>query len=300
VALLRENKAGTWIFLKFSRFIIFSILFHAILCLSVYLEQYLHPEPKIVEKKLPEPQEIERWVEPKSRGTGPSGKKSKPSESKLTLKDLGIQWDNGDGVQVPSGAGTDTADHGDGGAGSGILGAIKHSGRFRTLYERIDSALDYPVALAENQIQGTVTARLVFTSNGEFQKERSKVVSNSRFLKVLVHRLFRRVFDPNSVRMPPWHGSDELVVQCYFEFRLKSNDTEFANGGGAVEDRRVYGNKFYFSRYAGLSGAWAMGPIHGYYAVPAVGIDPDWFVEQMKPKKDSGDPLDEYRRDPEF
>jgi hypothetical protein len=269
----------------------------------VYLSDVLNLQKK--QEASSELREVEEWVEPSTKQTAPAqagrkGSATDGKESKLTMKDLRLGTDDNDNTGVSSEEKKGPRDNGDGGAGTGILGAMKHSARFRTLYERIDSALDYPTELAENRIQGTVTARLVFSADGALEKSRSEVASSSRYLKVLVHRLFRRVFDANAVKQPRWHGSDPLTVFCYFEFRLKNSDIQFDNPTGAVEDRRVFGNKFYFSRYASISGEWAAGPIHGYYAMPAVGIDPDWFVEQMKPKKDKGDPLDSYRRDPEF
>jgi hypothetical protein len=287
------------------KYLILSIAAHAV---AVFLFYFSFP----AKVNPPSPElEVVEWTPPapapqSKTAAAPGADKRKGEKAKgsgkdnLSMKDLGISWDTGEGVSVPTGSGQSLGvDHGDGGAGSGVLGKIKHAGRFRTLYESLDAALEYPRELVDREIEGVVTATLVFSPDGSFQKGQSKVNASSRFLKVVVFRLLRRVFDPRSPKMPRWRESNEMVVHCTFEFRLRSGDVELSNKNQVV-DRKMLGNKFYFTRFGNLSGSWKLGPLQGYSVMPSIGLDTDWLVDQVTPKKDSGDPLDNYRHDPDW
>jgi hypothetical protein len=63
------------------------------------------------------------------------------------------------------------------------------------------------------------------------------------------------------------------------------------------------GSSLYFYRAAGVLGQWKLGPIAGYGIIPSIGVDPGWFVDQVRgatSNRAEVDPLEKYRADSEW
>ena len=220
--------------------------------------------------------------------------------SGLSLKDLGIPCSQGEDAGLLPGDGGSRRSlefaFGSGGGGS-VLEQVAGAPVYEEIYERIESVFDYPEEFRAKGIEGSVRATLVFDGRGKWSRKDSTIRSSSPYLRVYVVRLLKRLFAEPIPRPYP-HGKN-LKVECLFELNVRGD----SGLQGVVEgfSRNLLGNFLSFSRSAKGFAEWELGPLHGYGIVPSVGIDPMWFVDQVKKIRGvDRDPLVSYRDDPEW
>jgi hypothetical protein len=171
-----------------------------------------------------------------------------------------------------------------GGTGSAVLDSIQKTVPLETVAESVDSALDYPTAFRERGITGTVTAEVLFDGEGRLIKRSAR--SDSRYLRVHILRVLRSTLSEGLPRT--YTRGEPLRIQFRFDFVLSDKDQV------TLLPRRG----FHFQRIGRPFGQWEVGPLTGFWMVPAVGIDLDWFARQFE--KEKADPLDIYRMDPDW
>jgi hypothetical protein len=171
---------------------------------------------------------------------------------------------------------------------------------FRCIFDRLNENFIFPTEFADAGIDGTAKTTLVFSSNGELIKSRSDVNTLSNYVKVDVWRALRQAFVqplPHKLLTTP----GELVIHAEFILQITS---EGRNSPTGPSRQLLAGTHmiFYRSRFSSKM-AWSLGPFHGLGIVPAVAIDPGWFVDaftKLFTKKAVVDPLQNYRDDPDW
>lgn len=223
-----------------------------------------------------------------TKGSGTRSARGGPkSADRLSFRDLGItpsrygQVSIPDDTEMPEGMG-------EGGLRGTPMEGIQETVANNRWFEEIDSALHYPQEFLDNSIGGKVDAELFFEGGRTYIEARSRVRSNSPYLRVHVLRIVRSVF-PEPVLWAR-EGKKDLILICEFKFDLSRSKASAVQQG--IKPRMLV-----FYRYGKMPGEWKLGPLRGVGMMPAVGIDPNWFVEQITRKSDL-DPLEKYRRDP--
>ncbi len=222
-------------------------------------------------------------------GSGNSGSSPRP----LSLTDLSVGSAYGPS-EGPQGYGQQPLGVGSG--SSPILDEARGTVTFRALYQRIDQVLTYPPELSAAGFEGFVKADLALLPSGELDKKRSRVVANSPYLRVHVLRVLRRALQE---KLPEsWLKQTRgLLFKCVFQFELVGDTGDIAHSA----DSETSGKSLTFYRAGKPWGQWSIGPFTGYGAMPAVGVDPSWFTDELglshsKPV----DPLKSYREDPDW
>lgn len=289
----------------------------AVHALAVVLLWRVAPRPS----REPEPVAIDALVEetrvpPGHAGTGrrggaggpaARGARSRGSRPGLSLSDLGIGWARRGDVLVPRGVerglvGDSEADpatqegDGIGGRGGNVLGQLKGAVDYERLHDALDAVLDYPAALQDASIEGDVRAEIVIDRDGRFRKDASRFESSSRYLRVHVLRVVRRAL---AERFRHHRRGEPLRFRALFRFSLERAGAPFSD-----ESDGVVGNFLSFRRQSSkLFGQWDLGPLTGYGPAMAVAVNPEWFLDRARDltsKKARVDPLETYRRDPDW
>jgi hypothetical protein len=182
----------------------------------------------------------------------------------------------------------------------GESGSRAESGALGWIFRKAQNEIGYPAEFKKHDIYGEVAAHLVFSEAGDFLLPELEVRSPSPYLRVYVYRLLEHTFrtEPVPVELRKW--KDKLRVDCYVRFT-------FTESGAAVTvdlPDSVVGHRIYLSRkFVKSKLAWDLGPLHGVFPVPAVGIDMLWFARQAKEAVKPSIPVDDlapYREDPLF
>ena len=170
---------------------------------------------------------------------------------------------------------------------------------YNLLYRQLDQNVGYPEEFKTALIAGVVEGKLVFSSEGKYQPEASSFKSEDRYLRIHVLRAVQRAFR-EAIPRTFWTIDHALEIRCRFRFAITENNDERE----AAAPKFFAGRMMTFYRhYFHSKLQYDVGPIHGMYGIPAVGIDPTWFVKKSKELL-SGDakiePLQRYEADPEF
>lgn len=217
----------------------------------------------------------------------------------LTLHELGIGRSQSLAPsEFAAGGGAGGADP-KGSTGSAVLDRLRDAGVDTSIYDRIEEALTYPEELARAKIHGDVRAALTFDNEGRYQREQSQLLASSPYLRVLVARTLRDVFrEPLPERM--LRGRSRKNVRCRFEFRLVGELIRQArveaDRGGLVDGLMVF-RRNHREALVWKQGRFLFTPLG--LAVDVEGLAQD-AVEATKPTKAQADPLERYRRDPEW
>jgi hypothetical protein len=156
----------------------------------------------------------------------------------------------------------------------------KYSGtKIHTLiYERINNALTYPGHLIEKEIDGTVTARLVFNEKTRrYGIAKQSLQSAHRALETFVARVLKRALQftvPQAFSI----SSATAVISCFFEFQLKPS---LGTGRLFMTERIIDGKLYFYRGFKQNPLSWKVGPISGFGVVPAVSIDPLWIFRKI-------------------
>jgi hypothetical protein len=302
------------------------LLIHAAIWIGLSYQSKLQEarkekEPIEFVEVAPLPDLVASKAAPKPQGTaskrnsGPSASVPQPKQltKQLTMSDLGIEWKLGAGGvampkrddNVPRGKNDDYGGDGLYGTNGDLLAAMKGTVSYRFIYELIDHRLYYPEEFGDAGIEGIVESRIVFSKEGKYLKSQSRVKSQSRYLRVFVLRILREVLDQPLPSNYLKGRETNLTVKCLFQFDLRRKQDPFSEDTEAGQSARkqAIGNSLAFYRSAGVFGQWKLGPISGYGIMPAVGVDPGWFLDEIKgatSNKAPIDPLKKYRDDPEW
>lgn len=188
------------------------------------------------------------------------------------------------------------------------LGATRTGDRIKSLpdvqwlsqfYEQVDQALVYPQLFAKHGIQGSVLVSFKVIPGAPLHFEVGDVQADSPYLRVVSLRALRlgmRVATQNA----GYRRESPLSLTARFHFQLLNHkryddekEHQFMSGTVLAYHRELSTNPL----------AWKLGPLAGIIGAPSIGIDPMWFYEQSKEllkQETKGDPLDEFRRDPDF
>ena len=261
---------------------------------------------------------------------GPPVQRSKP----LSLKDFGVFSKRG---LPPSGGDTSHLDSA--GERPSTFGfenqmTTQTSPILSYLFHQIDNGIAYPSELREARFSGEVSAVLNFNDQGEWVDSVSEINAStlmSRYFRVYIfHRLRAILAEPVPGNL--WKAQPQaLQIEVRFIFDIvapesvegaqvgpsfgagadpsKFSQTDL-DGGQRVESQLIagrqgqYGRRFSFYRVHLASKLdWKLGPLAGYGIMPAVGIDPGWFVDKVKDiwhHRAKFDPLMRYREDPDW
>lgn len=300
-------------------FVLLSVAVHAAVFTLLFIEAEPRPfdkAPSYVEiAPLPTPAPAPSSAPVAARGRPhPMARQTIPKAGpagKLGLSDLGIQWKKGEGgVSLPLGeaSGSDTGTQGFayGSGGSDVLEQMRGAVTYDLIYDRLDSAVFYPSEFIDAGFEGTVRATLIFSKDGHWLKARSHMESLSRYLRVHIVRTLRQVFE-EPLPSNYFHEGKELRLFCLFQFELSRKDNAMDAGPdpfkGSPSHRGTLGNHLYFYRSSSVIGQWRLGPLAGYGIVPSIGVDPEWFIDQVShavDRKAEEDPLKKYRDDPDW
>jgi hypothetical protein len=286
------------------RYFLISISLH--LALLVGIGRYLFITPR----HTPPPQYVEILGSDSApvvaRRKGVAGGKSAaqaPLKKPLSLSDLGVDWRRREGVTLPgdvslkpgTGKNDDYGGQGRYGSNGDLLNAMKGTVTFEALYERLDQHLIYPKEFVESGIEGSVKTVLVFSQQGDYEKHKSSVTSNSPYLSVLVKKLFREVFEDPLPKNYFHRRTTGLTVRCDFLFEL--------HGKSQPSISRLIGNSLSFHRTSSkMYGQWRMGPLAGVGPIPAVGISTQGLEDRISGVKNMPDvePLSKWKNDPDW
>jgi hypothetical protein len=200
------------------------------------------------------------------------------------------------------------------------------------LYRQIDGGIAFPAELGEAGLSGEVTAELNFDRQGHWIDSPANVKASSPmsmyFRLYVIHRLRERLSEPipeNLWKTDPRAFSvkarfvfDKVAPESVEgapvgpQFAPSVDPTKFStadtDGGQSVIQQRQrqgqFGRDFLFYRMHLASALeWKLGPFAGYGIVPAVGINPGWFVDKITNlihHREKVDPLERYRDDPDW
>ncbi|MGZ3650609.1 MAG: hypothetical protein ACXWR1_06005 [Bdellovibrionota bacterium] len=178
------------------------------------------------------------------------------------------------------------------------------TGALTWVYRKAQLTIGYPAAFVKHDITGEAQARLVFDSSGKLKPELLHVTSDSPYLRVYVYRTLESTFGRESVPANLVRWKDTLEVFCFVKFSFSESQTAVAITGP------ILGNRLFFNRRSVKSSAeklqWNLGPLHGLFPVPVVGVDMLWFARKYGEMKHplrsqvEADDLGPYRKDPLF
>jgi hypothetical protein len=179
------------------------------------------------------------------------------------------------------------------------------TGALAWVYRKAQLTIGYPQAFIRHDITGLAQARLVFGADGRLEPSLLHVRSGSPYLRVYVYRVlentFRERVPANLVR---WKGTFEVFCTVQFSF------SETSTALTVTSPSPIVGNKLFFARRTFKSRAeklkWELGPLHGMFPVPVVGMDMTWFYRKVRDARHplraqaEADDLAPYRKDPLF
>ena len=256
-----------------------------------------------------------------------------PRKPEINLKDLGVFLKGG---LTQNSATEPLASEGGGGSPYAFRGQLteKASPVLNYLYHRINHNIGYPSELYDAWLQGDITSVLRFDRQGRWIDDPSAVQAQSlgsRYLRIHVIRRLRTILAepiPENI----WKTTTQpFSVEARFVFAIiapegvegaqigplfgatadptKFNETD-TDGGQSVEaklntqNQGAYGNSFlFYHSHLASKLAWKLGPFAGYSVMPAVGVDPEWFVKTISDwihHRTKINPLDKYRDDPDW
>ncbi len=161
----------------------------------------------------------------------------------------------------------------------------------RWVQSRVEALLSYPSELIAAQKTGEVSVEIEFDRNGALLPQRTRYRFDDRYLKVHVARVLRRAFRDAGP-----------VAGRKFALRFRFYFSENGNPEFHERMRVAARGSIHFARWVHRSSLqWSVGPVSGLGPLPAIGINPMWFVEKAKDLLSNDakiDPLDRYRMDP--
>jgi hypothetical protein len=193
-------------------------------------------------------------------------------------------------------------------ASEAITGAEnpERTGALAWVYRKAQFTIGYPDAFVRHGISGNATARLVFDRTGHLKPELLSVSADSPFLRVYVYRTLESTFTRENVPANLVRWPDTFEVFAYVKFSFAESTTAVS----VTSDHPIVGNKLFFARRTFKTSAeklrWDLGPLHGMFPVPVVGVDMTWFYRKYEDGKHplraaaEADDLGVYRKDPLF
>lgn len=299
--------------------ILASLALHALLALA-FLRQWAGTEP------TSSPEAVIVDLEPQPEGPEPLTSRKPPSQGRASSASHGGKFSHptndisGLGLSSlrPTGPSPLTnplrpgeyAPEQDGfSAYSGSEGAfaakdIAAFGAYNWAHQKIQLGLGYPGEFIRNGIEGRAQARFRFDSDGRLDATSLHVKADSPYLRVYVHRLIEHTFLRQRVPAHMRKWKEHLEVVALVQFSLVESRAAVALGMPTP----IVGNRLFFARKSdGKTTAdklrWRVGPLHGLFPVPAVGVDVLWFAERAKELGQQKHPVDElapWREDPLF
>lgn len=185
-----------------------------------------------------------------------------------------------------------------GGAGEGgLLGEMRQTvGRDR-LFQIVDAVLDYPAAFIAADIEGDVSATLVFSDEGLFLPKPSRVNAASPYLRVVVLQVLRRAL---ADAIP---SARRLRVRCLFTFGGSDYGIRTGVAGNHLAFHRESPRRAPVLKLGPLALGFRPRPTHLTGGPPSVGVgaslDVGWIVEAFRGSSGEN-PLASYRADPEW
>lgn len=177
-------------------------------------------------------------------------------------------------------------------------------GAYNWAHQKIQLGLGYPGEFIRNGIEGRAQARFRFDGEGRLDAASLHVKADSPYLRVYVHRLIEHTFLRQSVPAHMRKWKEHLEVVAFVQFSLVESRAAVALGMPTP----IVGNRLFFARKSdGKTTAdklrWRVGPVHGLFPIPAVGVDVLWFAEKAEELGQQKHPVDElapWREDPLF
>jgi hypothetical protein len=179
------------------------------------------------------------------------------------------------------------------------------TGALAWVYRKAQYSIGYPQPFIKHDITGVASARLVFGSDGKLKHDLLSVRADSPYLRVYVYRVLEATFGAEPVPLSLVKWKDTLEVFCYVSFSF-TEPMKVA----LASPTPIVGNKVYLARSTPKSVAeklrWNLGPIHGLFPVPVVGVDMLWFARKYDEHKHplraaaEADDLAPWRKDPLF
>ena len=178
-------------------------------------------------------------------------------------------------------------------------------GAFAWAHRQLQLGLGYPEPFRRAGISGQADARFSFDVDGVIEPSSIRVKAASPYLRVYVHRLIERTFAgaPVPEKLRKWKNSLELF--CFVQFSLVESETAVS----LHMPTEIMGNRLFFARRSADGKnqldklKWKAGPLHGFFPIPAVGLDVTWFARQAEDLGKQKTPVDElapFREDPLF
>ncbi len=203
------------------------------------------------------------------------------------------------------------------------------------IFSKVSGAISYPAEFKAADISGEVTGVLRFDSQGNWVDRPEEFRSSNlmgRYLRMYILRQLRSVF-AESIPERIWQTvpPQAIAIDARFlfsilaaesiggarmgpQFGYRENPSAFSEydptGNQSVEQgigrpySRVIGKKIVVYRvHLNPRLAWKIGPLAGYGAMPAVGVDPGWFVDRVRGlfrERVKIDPLEKWRLYPDW
>ncbi|MDA9189550.1 hypothetical protein N9O57_01070 [bacterium] len=109
---------------------------------------------------------------------------------------------------------------------------------YKKIYDHILANFIYPPYFIKKEIEGTVTARLIFEKSGFFSKTNTKLNSDSRILKNLVLKNLSKIFKDKIKYDLNYLKNNFLIIDAIFNFKASpSVSSEFMNMNSYLSDR---------------------------------------------------------------
>lgn len=159
--------------------------------------------------------------------------------------------------------------------------------QYKFIHQRIDQNLTYPSEFIERGFAVPVVAKVCFDRNGYFSREDSKFESSNPFLKIHVIRVLKKALaDPIPASIRCLHRAFCLNSTFHFYFTMLRHEKRELDVQETVIGKNLY---FYRSHNSSiLKGENVMN------------INPVALFESVFGKKQTFDPLQKYRDDPEW
>lgn len=158
------------------------------------------------------------------------------------------------------------------------LGEIAHLNQYLRLFNEVEGLLNYPSALGEHGISGTVNSRLRFDSNSHCDWSRTSVGGAHPYLRVYTLALLKKLCALENIEH--LHFSAQQFVDLSFAFVL----TQFPElSKDQIRHDSIQGNVLSFYRsHVHSDLEYRIGPLRGYLFAPVVSIDFPWIFENWE------------------
>ena len=109
---------------------------------------------------------------------------------------------------------------------------------YQYIYNLIDQNLTYPAEFYANNIKGTANTVIVFSKNGDYLKDKTKINSTSRYLSVLVRHTLN-----NALQSLPQNLAKKISksfqLTCTFTFEItEHNDPVLIAANKSIIDKK--------------------------------------------------------------